>query len=176
MLVAVEAVILRANAKLGSDSATHEAADYESLLLGRLDGFCAVHSADPLDGFGAGLAGQYGQHSQRGPGPTVPTKATDFYPLAGAGAIKYRRQPRDKLGWVCGYTEIGSLHMAMGPRRLPPAVEIQTVVRLLSPPIRIRGVKRAGHTQCAVRQHHHRTMPVDHQIRSAAAEATMPTT
>lgn len=101
----------------------------EGFLLVGLDRTFAVRGADPGHGFVWRLAAEDGKTGQGGPGATVAAVAADLDALTSPGSVEQRFEYDDDQRWVAGDAEIGPVQVVVGPRRLPPLVEVQPEVR-----------------------------------------------
>lgn len=96
----------------------------ERFLAGGFDSLRAVVGADPGDRVGGGMAGEDGEAGECCTGAPVAAQAADFHLFTGPGTVEHGPQRGEDRGRVTGDSEVRPVEMIMGPRRLPPAVEI----------------------------------------------------
>jgi hypothetical protein len=124
----------------------------ERFLLSGLDSFDAVVGTDPGDGLARRMAAQDGEAGQGSSGPPVTTEAADLHPFPGTSPGQHGSQSRDDLSRIVGDTEVWPVEVIVRPRRLPPIVQIEPVIRRLVPGVGVRGIERHGGDFGAVRQ------------------------
>lgn len=100
----------------------------EGFLLVGLDRTFAVRGSDPAHGFVWRLAAEDGETGQGGPGAAVAAVAADLDAFTSPGSLEQRFEHGDQ-SWVARDAEVGPVQVVVGPRRLPPLVEVQPEVR-----------------------------------------------
>lgn len=101
----------------------------EGFLLVGLDRTFAVRGSDPAHGFVWRLAAEDGETGQGGPGAAVAAVAADLDAFTSPGSLEQRFEHGDDQSWVARDAEVGPVQVVVGPRRLPPLVEVQPEVR-----------------------------------------------
>ena len=106
------------------------------------------------------MAGEYGETCQRCTGAAVATQTTDFHPFPGAGTVQHGPQRDQDQGRIAGNAEVRPVEVIVGPRRLPPAVELKPVVGLPVSGVGVDRIEGHGRDSGAVGQADHTAVPV----------------
>lgn len=124
----------------------------EGFLLVRLDRTLAVPCADPADCFMWRLAAEDGETGERSPRATVAAVAADLDVLALPSPVEQRLQNLDNRNWIVRHAEVWPVQELVGPRWLPPLVEVQPEVRRYIAGVGIDAAEGHGSQLRAVRQ------------------------
>jgi hypothetical protein len=135
-------------------------ADNKGLLFSRLDSINAVVSANPRDGLNWRVATKNSEARHGRSCSSMATETTHLHPTLGTSPVEQRPQPGDDLGRIIGDAEVRPIKVIVSPRRLPPFVQIEAIVRRDLTAIGVSGVKRNGGHLGAVRQDDQRTVLV----------------
>ena len=101
----------------------------EGLLLVCLDRTFAVFGTDPADGFTGRMAAEDRETGERSTGATVAAVAADLDALALPGPVAQGLERHDHPSWIVWDAEVGPIEVFVGPRWLPPLVEVEPEVR-----------------------------------------------
>ena len=113
------------------------------------------------------MAGHDCQAGQGGSGAPMTAKAADLDPSAGARPVEHRSEGDDDWRCTGGNTEIRPVEVVVGPRWLPPMVEVETVVGRTATGVGIVGIERHSHDGCAIGQDDEGTVPMSiHLLRT----------
>jgi hypothetical protein len=116
----------------------------ERLLLRRLDRPRAVVGTNPSDRF-RGREADEDRQAREGPtGPSVTTDAAEFDAFAGSSHLEHRDKRVPGSIWLSRDAKVGPVEMVVGPRRLPPRVQVEPVIGRFITPIRVGRVKGTG--------------------------------
>jgi hypothetical protein len=116
----------------------------EGFLFGGLDTVVAVVGADPDDRLARAMAGQDGKTGQGHSRWPTATEAPDLRPFPAMSPVERGSRSGDDLGRIIGDTEVRPVEVIVGPRWLPPVIQVEAVVRRSVAGIGVRGVERRG--------------------------------
>ena len=80
-------------------------------------------------------------------------EATDLHPFPGTSPLEHGSQGSDDVGRIIGNTEVRPVEVVVGPRRSPPLVKIEPMVRRLFTDVGVGGIERYGGDLGAVGQY-----------------------
>jgi hypothetical protein len=132
----------------------------ERLLLRRLDRPRAVVGTNPSDRFRGRKADEDRQAREGRSGPSVTTDAAELDAFAGPSPLEHRDKHIPGSIWLSRDSEVGPVEMVVGPRRLPPRVQVEPVIGRFITPIRVGRVKGNRNQFSPVRQRDHRPVSV----------------
>jgi hypothetical protein len=126
--------------------------DNERFLFGGLDSAIAVVGAHPGDRLARRMTNQDAKAGQGRSCAPVATQATDLHSLPSTSPVEDGSQGGGDVARILRDTEVWPVEVVMGPRRLPPVIEIEPVVRRLVTGVGVWGIERHSSDLGAVGQ------------------------
>ena len=131
---------------------------HEHPLFYCLDHVSAVVGTGPGDGLVWRMATENGEARQSSSCASIASEASQLHSILGTSAVEQRPQRNDDPGRVIGHTEVRPIEMVARPRRLPPFVQIEPIVRRDLASVGVHGINRHGGDLGAVGQYDDRTV------------------
>lgn len=136
----------------------------ERFLFWCFDSGRTVFRPDPIHGPPGWMPVENSHAGESSSCAPVSPETTNLHSLSRPGAVEHGPQRGGQCVRVVWHSEVGPVEMIVRPRRPPPTIEVEPVVRQNVPRIGLDGVERHSEDGGSTRQDDRRAMPMQLEL------------